>query len=283
MAISDDFGLDFSKMRVLLVEDNEFALNLARSALEELGFKTVILARDGREAVRTMENFPHFQLIISDWNMPNVTGLELLKTARERWPGVPFVMLTSNDSMEHVAEAHRSGVFAYIVKPFSLAGLRKQVIHAIRKRLAQGGDKADDDDAVYLDALAEIEAVSLDHHLENPVIIKPEVERFETALETLLLSPGERAKNLQRLDEVVHDMKASVMADKTSFSLVETITEQLKQFIAGMEAPGPVELEIIKLHVETLRSLTGGEHKVGAAEGEKLVAALAMAVRKAAA
>jgi len=133
MAIGNGGGLDFSNMQVLLVEDNKFALNLAKSALGELGFETIVVARDGEEAIRAMENHPHFQLIISDWNMPKVTGLDLLKTARQRWPGVPFVMLTSNDSMTHVGEAQESGVFAYIVKPFSLAGLRKQIDAAFQK------------------------------------------------------------------------------------------------------------------------------------------------------
>lgn len=282
MAINDDFGLDFSRMRVLLVEDNEFALNLARSALEELGFTTVILARDGLEAERTMEAFPHFQLIVSDWNMPNVTGLELLKTARNRWPGVPFVMLTSNDSVDHVTEAQSSGVFAYIIKPFSLAGMRKQIIYAIRKRLAQGGENADDTDQIYHQALQDIEAVSLEKSLEGGIIIKPEAERFESALETLLLSPGEREKNMHRLDEVIHDMKTSVMSDDNTFKLVEAITDQLRAFIVGLDAPTPMELEIIKLHVETLRTLTSsGAAKVSPAHGKKLMAALAMAVAKA--
>jgi two-component system chemotaxis response regulator CheY len=120
------FGLEFSKMQVLYVEDNEFALNLGKTALQKMGFKTVIVAKDGQEAIDTIEHFPDIKLIISDWNMPKVSGIDLLHIARERWPGVPFVMVTSNDSVEHVAEARRSGVFAYVLKPFTLHGLRKK-------------------------------------------------------------------------------------------------------------------------------------------------------------
>jgi len=284
MAIREDFGLDFAKMRVLLVEDNDFALNLAKSALAELGFQTVIVARDGREAWRTLENFPHFQLIISDWNMPHLNGLELLKMARERWPAIPFVMLTSNDTLEHVGEAHRNGVFAYIVKPFSLAGMRKQIILAIRKRLAQGGEAADDDDEVFLKALSHIDAFAEDARAFVPEAMKPEVERFEDAVETLVLSPGRKVRNMQRLDEVINDLKLSVAADRKIHNPVQTIADQLRTFVAGLDVPSAVELEIIKLHVETIRTLTSDiQHKVSAEHIKALMDALAMAIGKTAA
>ncbi len=283
MAIRDDFGLDFSKMRVLLVEDNQFALNLARSALAELGFETVIDARDGGEAIRAMENFPHFQLIISDWNMPNVTGLDLLKMARERWAGVPFVMLTSNDSKAHVDEARKSGVFAYIVKPFSLAGMRKQIVLAIRKRLAQGGEFADDADQVYLAALSNIEAVGGFSDIGAKAALKPETERFEQAIETLVLSPTDRSKHLARLDEVTQDLVRSVAADVHLRNLVSGIAGQLRIFVDSINAPTSMELEIIKLHVETIRALvTDAERKVTSGDAKHLLAALALATSKAA-
>lgn len=139
MSIFNNFGVDFSKLRVLLVEDSEFALNLEKQALRELGFQAVVVARDGQEAYDTLEQFETINLIVSDWNMPNLDGLELLKAARRNWPGIPFVLLTINDSVEHLAEARKNGVDAYVIKPFSLDILRDKIISAIRRRLALGG------------------------------------------------------------------------------------------------------------------------------------------------
>ena len=95
MAFFDHFGIDFKDMRVLLVEDNPFELKVAKSALRELGFVTIVNAADGRQAVEMMEHYPSINLIISDWNMPHVSGIKLLEIARQRWPGVPFVMRLS--------------------------------------------------------------------------------------------------------------------------------------------------------------------------------------------
>ena len=281
MALFERFGLEFSKMRVLFVEDNEFALNLGKTALEELGFGAVVVARDGQEAIETIERFPNINLIISDWNMPEVSGIELLRIARERWPGIPFVMITSNDSVEHVAEARRSGVFAYVLKPFTLQGLRQKIIAAIRRRLADGGDKADDSDFIYLEAIDQIEAVT-DNIGDDPTLSLPrENVRFEDAMETLLFSAEGRERHVGPLREAAAALVAQEGLDADARALIGALTDQLQKFIETVGVPNAVQIEIVKLHVESIRAvnlgLLGGKAGV---VGPGLVKGLSLAMAK---
>ena len=281
MALFERFGLEFSKMRVLFVEDNEFALNLGKTALEELGFGAVVVARDGQEAIETIERFPNINLIISDWNMPEVSGIELLRIARERWPGIPFVMITSNDSVEHVAEARRSGVFAYVLKPFTLQGLRQKIIAAIRRRLADGGDKADDSDFIYLEAIDQIEAVT-DNIGDDPTLSLPrENVRFEDAMETLLFSAEGRERHVGPLREAAAALVAQEGLDADARALIGALTDQLQKFIETVGVPNAVQIEIVKLHVESIRAVNLGRlgGKAGVV-GPGLVKGLSLAMAK---
>ncbi len=107
-----------------------------------------------------MESTPCVNLIASDRNMPNVSGIQLLKIARQRWPGVPFVIMTGNDTVDHAAEAMRLGVFAHILKLFTLAGLRQKIFAAIRRQLAGGGDLQKEADTEFQDAIDRIQAIT---------------------------------------------------------------------------------------------------------------------------
>ncbi len=107
-----------------------------------------------------MESTLCVNLIVSDWNMPNVSGIQLLKIARQRWPGVPFVMMTGNDTVDHAAEAMQLGVFAYILKPFTPAGLRQKIVAAIRRHLAGGGELQGEADTEFQDSIDRIQAIT---------------------------------------------------------------------------------------------------------------------------
>ncbi len=282
MTLFHHFGLEFSKMQVLYVEDNEFALNLGKKALQELGFKTVIVAKDGQEAIDTFEHFPDIKLIISDWNMPKVSGIDLLHIARERWPGVPFVMVTSNDSVEHVAEARRSGVFAYVLKPFTLHGLRKKIISAIRRRLADGGDNADNSDDLYREAIDQVEHVTENTGDDETLSLPKEIVRFEDAMETLLFSAEGRDNHVGPFRDAAAALVAQEGLDGESQALIGALAEQLQDFIEGFGVPNAVQLELVKLHVEAIRAVNMGRLKdrTGVV-GPDLVKGLAMVISKA--
>ncbi|MSP47993.1 MAG: response regulator [Alphaproteobacteria bacterium] len=118
----------FAKLTVLLVEDDGFALKLAQSVLKNLGVGHVVLARDGAEAIRVLDSkATKADLIISDWNMPNVTGLDLLRHVRKTWQNMPFIMLTGRASEDFVLAAKENGVNGYVVKPFSPDQLMKKI------------------------------------------------------------------------------------------------------------------------------------------------------------
>ena len=280
MSIFNQFGINFSELRVLLVEDSDFALNLEKLALKEMGFQAVVVARDGQEAYETLQQFETINLIVSDWNMPNLNGLELLKVARQRWHGIPFVMLTINDTVEHLAEARKNGVDAYVVKPFSLEGLRDKIISAIRQRLARGGDKVDEGDTVYLDVINRIETLTGNGGGGRNEPINEPLARFEGAVERVLFSGEDSQHDMSEFLEMAKSVQGG--AGKNG-KLIEAIVDQLGGFIQSVKEPNPIQLEIVKLHVEAIQAvLTGRLDGASEIDGETLIKGLQMAVSKAA-
>ncbi|MBK9321728.1 MAG: response regulator [Bdellovibrionaceae bacterium] len=111
--------------RILVVDDMPSIRDLVKSHLKAMGFKHIQEAGDGEEALRLLiqSNTPSskIQLVISDWNMPNMKGIDLLKHVRTNaeWTNLPFVLLTSEAERDQVTEAVLAGASQYIVKPFS--------------------------------------------------------------------------------------------------------------------------------------------------------------------
>lgn len=119
---------ELKQIRVLLVEDDIFAQRLARSVLNQLGIQNLTVVEDGRQAIEVLDaSETRFDMIVSDWNMPNVTGLELLRHVRKTWENMPFLMLTGNANEEFVRSARDNRVDAYVIKPFSPAQLRQKI------------------------------------------------------------------------------------------------------------------------------------------------------------
>lgn len=118
----------YSGLRVLLAEDEVMATKLAQGALRAMGITDVVTVEDGERALEVLElEQGQFQLIISDWNMPKLSGLDFLKAVRVRYPHMVFLMLTGNANKEFVINAKKHGVDAYIAKPFSPAQLHKKI------------------------------------------------------------------------------------------------------------------------------------------------------------
>jgi len=126
---------DFSHLSVLLVDDEAFAVRLEGAVLKQLGITDVRVARDGAEAVRMLEEAGgNIDLVISDWNMPNMSGLELLRRVRQEQAGIPFIMLTSKVTEQAVREAVQAGVDGYLAKPFSPSQLRTRIQAILSRR-----------------------------------------------------------------------------------------------------------------------------------------------------
>lgn len=111
--------------RILIADDMPTIRDLVKNQLKALGFKHIVEAIDGEQAMQLLiSNFSAgtpIQLVISDWNMPKMTGLEFLKQVRAspNWANLPFVLLTSESERDQVTEAILAGVSQYVVKPFA--------------------------------------------------------------------------------------------------------------------------------------------------------------------
>ena len=107
-------------MNILVVDDFATMRRIVRNVLKQLGYNNVFEADDGTSAVEILKK-EKIQFIISDWNMPQMPGIELLKTVRnaEEWKSLPFLMVTAEGQKENVLEAVKYKVSNYIVKPFT--------------------------------------------------------------------------------------------------------------------------------------------------------------------
>jgi len=112
-------------MNVLIVDDYQTMLRILRNLLRQLNFKNIDEASDGSEALKKLRS-KQFGLVISDWNMEPMTGIQLLREVRadEKLKHIPFVMITAESKSENVIAAKEAGVSNYIVKPFNAETLK---------------------------------------------------------------------------------------------------------------------------------------------------------------
>ncbi len=118
-------------MAILIVDDYKTMLRIIRNLLKQIGFDNVDEATDGSTALQRLRE-KNYGLVISDWNMEPMTGLQLLKEIRSdsKLKHIPFIMITSESKTENVIAAKEAGVSNYIVKPFN-ADTLKQKLQAI--------------------------------------------------------------------------------------------------------------------------------------------------------
>ncbi len=115
-------------MDVLIVDDYATMLRIVRSLLKQIGFTNVDEATDGAQALQKMR-LKKYGLVISDWNMEPMTGIELLREVRQDadLKATPFIMVTAESKTENVVEAKKAGVSNYIVKPFNSETLKGKI------------------------------------------------------------------------------------------------------------------------------------------------------------
>lgn len=123
-------AISLENLKILIVEDNAQAALLLRRVLGALGVHQIYRAADGREAQKFLnETKDQVDLIICDWEMPHMTGLELLQQVRTVYADMPFMMLTGNAEADSVKAAIKFGVNAYIKKPFSPQQLTENLLN----------------------------------------------------------------------------------------------------------------------------------------------------------
>ena len=118
----------YKDMKVLVVDDFATMRRIVKNILRELDFKDIVEAENGAAAVKILES-QDIDLIVSDWNMPKMTGLDLLKWVRtnEKTKNLPFLMVTAEAQKENVVEAVKAKVSNYIVKPFTAAVMAEKL------------------------------------------------------------------------------------------------------------------------------------------------------------
>jgi len=125
--------IDKENVAILVVDDHPMTRNMVRAILRGVGYSHVDLAESAFHAQECLEE-RRYDLIVCDWNMPGMSGLEFLNLIREQFPSIPFVMLTAEAYKENVETAIEAGVSDYVIKPFTAEILINKVNRSLSKR-----------------------------------------------------------------------------------------------------------------------------------------------------
>ena len=119
-------------MRFLIVDDSSTMRRIIINTLTKLGYDSFLEANNGREGLDRLTSGP-VDLVITDWNMPEMNGIDFVRSLRASAQGrtVPVLMVTTNAANDDVAEALRAGVNNYVVKPFTAETLKEKIVAAV--------------------------------------------------------------------------------------------------------------------------------------------------------
>jgi two-component system, chemotaxis family, chemotaxis protein CheY len=122
------------KMKIMVVDDFSTMRRIVKNVLKQLGFDNIEEAEDGAQAFAKLKN-GGFEFMVSDWNMPNMDGLELLKAVRKdpQLKDLPILMVTAEAEKEKVVKAIQSGVNNYVVKPFTAEVFKEKMDRIFEK------------------------------------------------------------------------------------------------------------------------------------------------------
>jgi two-component system chemotaxis response regulator CheY len=115
-------------MKFLVVDDYSTMRRIVKNLLHDLGYANVTEADDGKTALPLLQN-GNFDFLITDWNMPGMPGLDLLKAVRsnDKLKKLPVLMLTAEAKREQIVEAAQAGVSGYVIKPFTAVTLKEKI------------------------------------------------------------------------------------------------------------------------------------------------------------
>jgi two-component system, chemotaxis family, chemotaxis protein CheY len=122
-------------MKFLVVDDYSTMRRIVKNLLHDLGYANVTEADDGNTALPLLQN-GSFDFLITDWNMPGMAGLDLLKAVRanEKLKKMPVLMLTAEAKREQIVEAAQAGVSGYVIKPFTAQTLKEKIDKILESR-----------------------------------------------------------------------------------------------------------------------------------------------------
>jgi two-component system chemotaxis response regulator CheY len=123
---------DGATMKILLIDDSKTMRNIQKSVLAQLGYTEIEEACDGQDGLAKLESYPA-DLILVDWNMPNMDGITFVKALRQSNKTTPVIMVTTESERSRVIEAIKAGVNNYVVKPFTPDLLSQRIGETIAK------------------------------------------------------------------------------------------------------------------------------------------------------
>ncbi|MBI4642369.1 MAG: response regulator [Deltaproteobacteria bacterium] len=128
-----DKNIDF-RMKVLVADDFATMRKIVRNILKQIGFDDIVEAEDGQAALQILRS-ENIGLVVTDWNMPNMSGLELLQKIRTdpKTANLPVLMVTAEGLKENVVAAVKAGVNNYVVKPFTAEVLQEKLEQVFKK------------------------------------------------------------------------------------------------------------------------------------------------------
>ncbi len=191
-------------MRLLLVEDEESIVNFMRSGLEEEGF-SVDVALNGKEGLTlALQNIDEYDLLLLDWMLPGMSGIEICRLVRKENKNVPIIILTARDSVDDVVFGLETGANDYIRKPFAFEELLSRI--RVQLRDTHGNQNI----FKYHDLILDV-----DKHLVTKAGIEIDFTQKEFALlEFLLRNKGKvcrRTRIIEKIWDVHFDMDTAVI------------------------------------------------------------------------
>jgi len=131
------------QLKILIVDDFSTMRQIVKKSLKQLGFHNITEAVDGVDALQKLQ-VEEYKFIVSDWNMPNMMGIDLLKAVRadEHLKSIPFLMVTAEAEKDNIIEAAKSGVSQYIIKPFTVDSLQQKMEAIFAKQMKESAPKA---------------------------------------------------------------------------------------------------------------------------------------------
>ncbi|MEI7968185.1 MAG: chemotaxis response regulator CheY [Betaproteobacteria bacterium] len=121
-------------MKILVVDDFSTMRRIIRNLLKELGYTNVDEAEDGVVGLAKLQN-GNFDFVVSDWNMPNMSGIDMLRAIRadQKLRNIPVLMVTAEAKKENIIEAAQAGASGYVVKPFTAVTLEEKMNKVLQK------------------------------------------------------------------------------------------------------------------------------------------------------
>ncbi|WP_226596037.1 response regulator [Marinobacter nauticus] len=258
-------------LKALVVDDASFVRDLVkRTVRQRFPVIETTDAQNGRRAQSLMSR-TSFDLVLCDWEMPEMSGLELLQWMRQQpqYQKVPFIMITSRGDKDHVIEAVKEGVSEYLGKPFSPEGLSKKIIKVMGRRLKDAMDRSGKSLEGPADAFKE-SATLLTQKREAPEP-RPEASKPEPAADNPLLNAGSaKAAAGKPQARGVMSMASVRFSDSTLKSVVKDINLTEVRVIAkrDQEFPGILDQAVVDIDMGDgqMARLNGYVHQLQAVD-----------------